>query len=335
MPVPAHPLAVGLFTSCMDTLNDPVQTAWRDLNGQAPDEILLLGDSIYMDYDWGHGHERNKEPKRLPLADFSARMHQRYKAQWLVKSFHAAISNRRVRCIWDDHDFAWNNSRGAGVDTDDELVSQAVQRLTREQFRLWSSELAKMQKGSYPDNPYPAGDVPTNGTPASIAETVRLADGVVLHLTDGRTFREQHGGKLLGDRQRAALDLAFGEDVVHVLASGSDLATWSSYVDLEWLRQWSMSRRILVLSGDIHRPVFRDQRVGRIFEATASAIAQKPGVYPKRRDVFGMLEIDNDGSPGASGGFMNASATAPTLSVTALTAPLTMPFFAVVISASE
>ncbi|MEY4564996.1 MAG: hypothetical protein RLZZ618_4273 [Pseudomonadota bacterium] len=286
------------FTSCMDTLNEPVQQAWYALHDQNPDQIVLLGDSIYMDYEWGHNlEERHNQPKWMPMPAFSERMHTRYQAQWNVASFKQAIANRPVHAIWDDHDFAWNNARGAGPDSGDELAYDYVQRLSREQFRVWREELARVPKRAYPGNPAPEGEVPPDKNAVSIASTVSLSPGIVLHLTDGRSFREEKGGTLLGDAQREALGQAFqaGEDQIHIVASGSVLAGWAKYPDdYKWLREWSQTRRILVLSGDIHEPRFLQPPQSRLFEATASAMAQVPAIGPKKRDVFGMLQIDDD-----------------------------------------
>jgi len=287
------------FTSCMDTLNKPDQKAWYAMHDQNPDQIVLLGDSIYMDYEWGHNlEERHKQPKWMTMPDFSERMHTRYQAQWNVASFKQAIANRPVHAIWDDHDFAWNNARGAGPDSGDELAYDYVQRLSREQFRVWREELARVPKRAYPGNPAPDGEVAGDKNAVSIASTVALSPGIVIHLTDGRSFREEKHGKLLGDAQRTALDQAFqsGEDQIHIVASGSVLESWeeSHEDDFRWLRDWSQKRRILVLSGDIHEPRFLQPPQSRLFEATASAMAQEPAIGPKKCDVFGMLHIDHD-----------------------------------------
>jgi alkaline phosphatase D len=279
----------------MDTLHDDRQLGWDALAGQDPGHVVLLGDSIYMDYGWPPGRgEPNGSPKQLPLADFSARLHARYRAQYAVPAFRRAIANRQVHAIWDDHDFAWDNSRGDGPEAADR-VSDEQRRISREHFQRWQDTLDQ-QPADYPTDPAPAGSVPPDR--GSIARTLQPAPGVLLHLTDGRSFRQPRGGSLLGLAQRQALDLAFQDaDALHIVAAGSSLEEeWAHYTDLDWLRGWSQRRRILVITGDIHKPAIRSD--GRLHELVASSMAQGPGFaflppYFKKQQVFGLLEFDD------------------------------------------
>ena len=71
---------------------------------------------------------------------------------------------------------------------------------------------------------------------------------------------------------------------------------WKKYrADYDWLLNIAKSRRILILSGDIHEPDFRTR--GRLYEVTASAMAQPPGItaiFGKKTQVYGQLMIEAD-----------------------------------------
>ena len=38
------------FTSCIDAIDDPVQPVWERVRALAPDVLVLLGETMYMDY---------------------------------------------------------------------------------------------------------------------------------------------------------------------------------------------------------------------------------------------------------------------------------------------
>lgn len=281
------------FTSCIDTVNDPVQQGWIELAKHRPDAIVLLGDTMYMDYGLGN-HAPNGSPKGEPLDRFSHLMHEAYRAQWSVTNFRDAIREARVFALWDDHDFAWNNARGGGRPEGKDYVDPAYRRLSRLHFEQWRRMLID-KPGSYPSNPAPTGKVDEDL--GSIEQTVEVADGVLLHLIDARSFREEAGGSLLGTKQRQRLEAALlPMPGVNLIASSGTLKDWREYdTDYDWLKDMAKKHNILMLSGDVHEPDFRAR--GRLFEATASAMAQPPGITAilgKKTEVFGLLTIRAD-----------------------------------------
>jgi len=282
------------FTSCIDTVNDPLQLGWNDLKSHAPDSLVLLGDSIYMDYGLGN-HQPNGSPYGEPLDKFSRLMHDAYAAQWSVQNFRKAIDGCAVYAIWDDHDFAWNNSRGGGPAEGKDYVAPEYRRLSRKHFGAFRSALDAPSK-PYPENSWPSGIVDPAHDDGSIADSKELQKGVVLHLIDGRSFREEEGDtSLLGQTQRHALQAALERNAggINIIASGSTLKNWKRYDrDYDWIRDMAKEHKILVLSGDIHEPDFRTR--GRLYEVTASAMAQPPGItaiFGKKTHVFGLLTI--------------------------------------------
>lgn len=283
------------FTSCADTVNDPVQAGWLELIQHAASEhLVLLGDSIYMDYGLGN-HQPNGSPYGEPLDKFSRQMYAAYKAQWEVANFQAAIKVPFVHAIWDDHDFAWNNSRGGGTPTGKDYVAPEYRRLSRLHFETFRKALTQ-KLAAYPPNPSPTGVVSEDG--GTIAQTLVLAPEVALHLLDTRSFREEEGfTSHLGAAQRAQLQAALlPEPGINIIAASSTVKAWKKYrTDYDWLGNICNSSRILVLSGDIHEPDFRTR--GRLHEVTASAMAQPPGItaiFGKKTQVYGQLEIYAD-----------------------------------------
>jgi len=283
------------FTSCFDAVRDSVQSGWTAMAQQQPKHIVLLGDNIYMDYGLGD-HLPNGKPHGKSLAAFSAQMYGYYVQQWEVQSFQQAIrAAATAHAIWDDHDFAWNNARGGEPVADDpDCVPPEYRRLSRALFEQYRRALVD-KPDAYPANQVADGIVP--GDLGGIQETIDLSDGLRLHLLDGRSFREAatKDSSLLGAPQREQLGQDFLSGTgINLVASGTTLKDWKKYSDYRWLRDQAERFRILVLSGDVHELDFRAN--GRLFEATASAMAQPPGptaVLGKQSEVFGLLDIDD------------------------------------------
>lgn len=287
------------FTSCCDVVNDDVQDGWMHLSTQRPQHVVMLGDNIYMDYGFGPHEFGLGAPRDLSLPEFSDAMHGYYARQWRVPTFRAARANQPIYAIWDDHDFAWNNARGGGSSPDAaDFVPEDKRRLSRMLFQQFRHALANNLQ-VYPPNPYPTGVVFEDL--GGIQSQVELIPGEVrLHLLDGRTFREASGAgaQLLGSAQREALAASLlPEPGINLLASGTTLDDWDRFADGAWLAALGETHRIVVLSGDIHKPRF-DKR-GRVFEATASALAQPPrwtSLWPlsRRTGVYGVMDFSRE-----------------------------------------
>ena len=245
-----------------------------------------------MDYGKGHPYG-NGEPKKLSLQKFSEVMHSRYAAQWAVESFQSAVlaDNVKVHAIWDDHDFAWNNSRGGEPGGDDEnFVSPPVRRLSRALFQQFRDSLSSKPR-TYPANPYKDGKVEADL--GGIQCKVDLMPNVRLILTDGRSFRRfaHWHSSILGEDQKKWLEgLLLPEPGINLIASGRPVKDgWRPYSDRRWLLDLARNHRILVLSGDAHKPSFW-QRHG-LLDATASAMAQPEILVSFKTGVFGQLEV--------------------------------------------
>ena len=299
-------------TSCSDPLEQPVQRVWASIAQARPDHLILLGDQIYMDYGpkivslfWSN--PSNGAPAKFTDVDFAAHMYARYAAQW--RSMQASglwrLPELKVHGIWDDHDFAWNNSYGAGQSkgTDPENkqpVPASKQQIARFLFRQFFQSL---RAPAYPANAlltqqrieqlnenlaqavFYSDLLPSN----AIEGLVELAPDVRLLLTDGRTFRtaqEESGaiGTLLGTAQMGWLQSSIKPNAITLIASSSTLDSaperWNRYRDYQELLDYLGTQndaRVLLLSGDIHHTDLRDNHGPRLIELVASGAARPFG----------------------------------------------------------
>lgn len=321
-------------TSCSDPFAHPQQEVWTRVAQAAPDHLILLGDQIYMDYGpkivslfWSN--PANGEPAEFSDVAFAAHMYARYAAQWrcMQASGLWTLPALKVHGIWDDHDFAWNNSFGAGDDNPNALkkfrpVPPNKQQVARALFRQFFGNL---RAPVYPANTLLTQahidalnedlsqavyftDMPNTGSGFGC---VTLDERVKLLLTDGRTFRTmQHAqaakGTVCGAAQmdwikQCITDNAKTPGAITVIASGSTLGSgperWEKYKDhgelLGFLRQQS-NPRVLMLSGDMHRTEVVDQYAPHLIEIIASGAARPFGNWaPWRasRGNFALCEI--------------------------------------------
>lgn len=291
------------FVSCICTTAFPEQPVWDWIAAQQPDQLLLLGDSMYLDVPLAGEH-----PRDMTDMDFAQHLHQRYSELLAQPRFSAlvrALPPGAVKAIWDDHDFLWNDAQGAEAQASP--VHRGKVRLTTAFMEAFRGSLAaRLAAGSFPataSDPSLWNPVqPTLSTPS-----FQLAPDLWLHLSDGRTWRTRtwplpaSKRHLLGQAQRQQLGAVIqgSPQAVHLLASGSTLAEWKrNYAtDWQWLLQQAATRRLLVLSGDIHRnetDAFFTQPGGLpLHEATSSGVAVKDAVIlGKRRRNYGLLDVD-------------------------------------------
>lgn len=287
------------IVSCFSTRilsNAPV---WDWIAAAQPDHLVLLGDSIYLDVASG------AQPKALGENDFAALLHRLYShllADARFSGLVRALPAGHVHSIWDDHDFLWNDAEGAEVAKDPTQDGKiALTTAFQEAFRHTLSR--QLAAGSWPATP---GDAAFWTRPQAPLATpvVALAPDLLLHLTDGRTNRTRtflvpdEKRVLLGRTQLQRLRqrvLAAPPDAVHLVASGSTIAGWQPYArDLQALLDVAAQRRLLVLSGDIHRNNLDGFHTGGLplHEATSSGAAIKAAVeFGARRHNHGLVDV--------------------------------------------
>ena len=287
------------FASCMFSRVFSDQPVWGWVAGQAPDALVLLGDSTYFDV--------GSLPHPRDMNDFAFAQHlfQRYGELMAQRQFAALVGGMpegTVHAIWDDHDFLWNDALGAEVHpvhTEKVRISTAFHEAFREALRL------RFAPGSFPATYNDPLFWHPNQPPLSTPSIALLPD-LWLHLSDGRThrtrtfLRPETKRTLLGQTQKDRFSHAIqGEPAaVHLWASGSTVAGYERYTrDLDWLKGLAAHQRMLVLSGDIHRNQFDAFYTGRLplHEATSSGAAVRDAVIVgAARQNFGILEIDAD-----------------------------------------
>lgn len=291
------------FTSCIDAIDDPRQPVWGAVKKLAPDVLVLLGDTMYMDYGIALlGSDRPVgSPRKLADDVFASTMHARYQQQWAVKSFRDLLaSGPQLAMVWDDHDFAWNNARGLGtekhfaVSSEKRLIAQGL-------FRQFRDACAQADGSSYPAMP-PIGVL--LGAAEQGIERTFDRDGVRFVMLDGRSYREDPNigpdAQMFGLAQREWLRQLIGEwDGLVVICSGSVMTgseeSWDKYLDYAWLLGLSTGR-VIVLSGDIHKNALPVRHSRFVVEVTSSGAA-RPGLgggfshVGGARGNFGLLTV--------------------------------------------
>ncbi|MGO4394864.1 hypothetical protein AB4Z46_26250 [Variovorax sp. M-6] len=289
------------FTSCMTAFHFPVQTIWDEIAAADPTVLVLLGDSAYYDADGSS----MAAVKAMSAFEFATHAMARLGSQVAIANFQSLVARPALStyAIWDDHDFMFNGACGAEIARQPDLSPLIAP--SRAVFNAFRTALAaRLAPGSFPSTP-PGFD---RRTPAPGYVNVALAEDVLLHLTDGRSFKAKGGRRaLLGKAQTDAIEAACAAadpKTVHLVASGIvyDARNGETWLDCEaeynWMQQLAAKHRVLILSGDIHDNNLATYRLagGRnLFEATASgaAIATAVTVGAVQRN-WGLLQIDAD-----------------------------------------
>ena len=306
-----------IATSCMDARSYSEQPVWRHIADEKPALLLLLGDQIYMDgdsiFDVGTGgaRARYKKPwekakgaaaKQAVIEKFGRDMHARYAEQWAITTFRECVTQirdggGRVMLTWDDHDFAWNNSCGAGNPTEKKVVPPPFKEMAYKLFVQFANQVrAARANAAYPA--FEQAITPDPGLAAKF-EIDALPDiGVTvgLALLDSRSEREPHtaGSAMIGAAQLGKLltSVNANKDLL-IVASGSPLAR-ENKVDVSWWQGGTASvaelapfqkaaraanKPIIYIGGDIHK----NELIGfpfagvPIFETLASGAAKQAG----------------------------------------------------------
>ncbi|MBL8300650.1 MAG: alkaline phosphatase D family protein [Rhodanobacteraceae bacterium] len=284
------------FTSCVDALDDSEQNVWGRVAATEPDVLFLLGDTVYMDYGI-FGERRLGWPRKASDEEFANTLYDRYRTQWSVMSFRALLSRvKHVALTWDDHDFAWNDSRGASTEKR-RAVSPEKRQISRRLFEQFRQVLTS-GAAAYP--PIPSLAQLLEGPYVGIQSVVDIGNVRVVAL-DGRSFREDPNdvpdAEMHGRAQRTwlAQQLTGWQGIV-VIGSGSVMSegkeSWDRYIDYGWLLQ-KARRPTIVLTGDIHRNATPAQHADLVWEVTSSGAA-RPGIIGGVTGNFGVLTVGDN-----------------------------------------
>jgi alkaline phosphatase D len=285
------------FASCMFTRVFSDQPVWSWIQAQAPDRLLLLGDSTYFDVDSA------LHPQDMDDFSFAQHLFHRYDELMAQPQFAALVGGMppgTVNAIWDDHDFLWNDAFGAEVHP----VHSGKVRLSTAFHEAFRAALQQgLAPGSFPATYNDPLFWDLNQLPLA-TPSIQLAADVWLHLSDGRSNRtrtfllSEAKRTLLGSAQKDQFALAIGSEpqALHLWASASTVAGYQRYTrDLDWLKALAAQQRMLVLSGDIHRNDLDAFYTGGLplHEATSSGAAVRDAVVVgAARQNYGLLDVD-------------------------------------------
>lgn len=333
-----------VVTSCMDAVRVPEQAIWAQIAQEDPDVLVLLGDQIYMDWGAAPGW-LNRLSANTPwsaalgedLRTFTADMHRRYTLQWAVPGFRELLLRVRSRpggngvlVIWDDHDFAWNNSQGGGFGSDPHGVRPQVKAVVRQLFLQFRDMVCNHpDQAVYP--PLPALDPEASGG-AGVQQFGSLRkDGQdwPFALLDNRWYRTAYPSQnpvatLLGPTQSTQLNallqlddagllLVFaGTPVQHryrlsQLGEGWIAKDYSSAYP-EYASLMNSRRPVLFVAGDIHHNewggrLYLTSATGRqasqVVQLCASAAAVGNTGPVRTLPSFGVIELRGMPAKGA------------------------------------
>lgn len=290
------------FVSCMYAPKFRDQPVWDWIAAQQPDRLLLLGDSTYFDIEMPN----QTHPRDMSEDEFAFHAWRRYNAQLTQPQFAALVASLppdSIDAIWDDHDFLWDNVCGGEREV---RVNQAAKvrygTALLEAFRRTLKQQGV--PGSFPA--YHDFSLWFPDQPPATTPSLQLDTDLWLHLSDGRTYRTDSRTNpeakrtIFGGAQRATFTQAIdaAPDAVHLFASGSTFGGYRRYpADRNWLKGLAATRRILMLSGDVHYNAmdeFRQENGGfPLQEATSSGAAVKDlVVVGAMRRNFGLVDID-------------------------------------------
>lgn len=288
------------FASCATAKYFPSQPVWTHITAQSPDVLVLLGDSVYFDVPVDPVHPQTiglQGTDYPPVISFAELALARYQAQLAVPEFKAIVNNAAIKkfAIWDDHDFLWNGAQGDVLRQDPVQHHKMLESTAL--FTAYRNVLAASNTALMPNAPIAAA-------PSLLGYSYHvLSSKVVLHFTDGRSFRRKNK-QLLGANQRQQIADVFQSysAALHIVASGTTLTeggeSWKETCssELDWLIQQAKIYRIIVISGDIHKNALHTHTSGtsggRLHEVTSSGAAVNSFMaFGADRSNFGMLHL--------------------------------------------
>jgi alkaline phosphatase D len=282
------------------------QPVWDQIAALNPDYLVLLGDSIYIDINV---EVAPSDPSEMDEVTFGQHVFSLYTELIHQPQFSNLVKKMpagRVFSIWDDHDFLWNDMYGASAEG--KPIQREKVRITTAFQKAFRSALAQsFAENSFP-NSYDDSVFWDQGEPPLATPSIELGEDVWLHLCDARSFRTSKNfvakdkRTILGSVQRQKVEAAVTAAVkaapnsVHLIASGSTLASWNKYPqDMQWLLQLASANRLMVLSGDIHknhRDLFQTAGLP-LHELTSSGAAIRSlVVIGDEQQNFGYIDID-------------------------------------------
>ena len=282
------------FASCMHVGHHAKQKVWTEVAAHKPDWLILGGDNIYMNYGPAWFGPRRWSPEK-----FAKKMLKRYTDQFAVPSFHAlidSIPSGQVIGVWDDHDFAWNNSYGTS--TKDGMPAKRL--IARAMFHHY---FAALNIRSLPLTLPQMSLSALPKLPDSDKDVFRMLDigPLCVFLCDVRSYRGKNksdpgSAPLLGDAQEKWLldGIKTAKGPVLVVSGSTmtdgDSQSWDNHSDFyqKRFRPVIAAKIAMFLGGDIHNNRLKPPSHGRPVEIVSSGAAI--GILFGKRN-FGILEV--------------------------------------------
>ncbi len=286
------------IASCMYLRHFPQQPVWQAVVRERPDVLVLLGDSIYMDF-----FPELKKSQAISVDDFALQMGQAYAQQYAVLKSSGVLDQvaGKVYATWDDHDFAWNNAAGGDAEfaAGDGLRKKRVSTALFHEFRA----ALRARPASYPAARTTAALEAAGAAAGVVYESVELVPGeLYLHMTDGRSYRTTAKDALLGAAQLGWLAGRVNQagqqaNAVHLIGLGTTLDVGKEAAQLyaqEWaaLQALCAPRKAVFLTGDVHENNFKPHGLAggkTVYELTSSGAAIRKYEYFGKRENFATL----------------------------------------------
>ena len=288
------------FGSCVryKRFGEGEQLVWDEISKHDPDHLILLGDQVYMDYGiWPFTNEPIGKPAKYSEKKFAKVMRSKYEQQWSVTSFKNLRTKMLAKDLGlhatrDDHDFAWNNAKGADVKPE-------IKEISLNLFNEFIYGKASLEK---------------------VYKSFTIKDQAKVIILDNRQYSEKMGknASLLGAEQLGWLDEQIKSNTLpYTIICGSLPLTRGSESWVKYPKEYKKfcnmvrgKKGLIYLSGDIHNNKFDKPGYRRAFpnvfkkiehpcfEATSSGIANTliglPFTFDERQN-WGMLELDDSG----------------------------------------
>ncbi|MFD2567973.1 alkaline phosphatase D family protein [Pseudotenacibaculum haliotis] len=277
------------FTSCVRYEAFKEQKEWDYIYDADPDYLFLLGDNIYMDYGiWPFTQEYVTAPRNYSLEKFTKVMETKYRNQFeKVPNFQKLLDKMRSKngffATWDDHDFAWNNAKGA-------LVDKQKKEVSRKLFHKYTQCSTNMPHVYY------HVDTP-------LARVIFL---------DNRYDAEKKGkdSKLISEEQFLFIEQALQHTLPYTILCGGITLTqssekWSQYPSQLQRLCFLLEKkeRVLFLAGDVHYNKFVPAKfLGKLNCITPPQLIASGmhinllglGISADNRHNWGLLELEKD-----------------------------------------
>ncbi|MDN5213253.1 alkaline phosphatase D family protein [Fulvivirgaceae bacterium BMA12] len=244
------------------------QTAWREIEDETPDILLLLGDNVYMKQSrprWNFPH-----------------LEEQYKKQFKEPHFYSLINKVPFMATWDDHDFGPNNSRGA--------TSDGIKGGRRDKSRKL---FHKYMKDSINDN-------------RPEVYCTHIINNIKIIMLDVRYYRNAAGRRnstILGDNQEKWLKKEL--DHKHkftIVCSGVGFGEknrgnrddWSAYEYASKRLEAELNKipKLFFVAGDIHSNKFKKH--GKFYEVHSSGVGRKHRGDRKPLNNYGIIDYGSN-----------------------------------------